>query len=327
MTRRSGGMPSARAYRAARVARALPEPAAGLLAVIEPRISGTFVQANDRRRALTRWAAEVRSDPELGAAAAHLEEVAADPKGPTASAIADLRAQIQNPETLDAILAGLREDQLAVLERRLETFDGDESVLDNPVARRVRDDIRRELEGKPDYTGQARMFFDRIVDMTIAFVQSRLDLQTGAAGGRWKYLADPRALERELQADYYDFLKGTRFGAVAMIEVPNVGGGRADVLFALGAIRVVAELKRDEVPIEPGSIDSYLNQAGLYQSTNAALGLLLILDLSPKPSGQVRSLGQSFWVAQKPALAAGDTPRSIVTAVVAGNRTTPSGVR
>lgn len=51
--------------------------------------------------------------------------------------------------------------------------------------------------------------------------------------------------------------------------------------------------------------DSYLNQTGLYQSANVALGLLMVLDLSPKPQGQVRSLGNSIWVAEKPALAKG----------------------
>jgi hypothetical protein len=317
----------ARAYRATRIARVLSTPGEGLRAVVEPRISETFARVHDRQRALTRWAAEMRTNPELGETAAQLTKAVARPTGSTARAIAHLRAQAEDPDAIDAILETIAEDGREVLERRLETFDGGESVLRDPSATHVRDDIRAALKGRPDYDGQPRMFFDRIVDMTIAFVQSRLDLQSGTAGGRWSYLSKSDALERHLQMDYYEFLKGTHLGTVTTLEVPHVGGGRADVVLQYGSIRVVAEIKRDDGPVEPGDLDSYLNQAGLYQSASVALGLLLILDLSPKPGGQVRSLGQSFWVADKPALAVGDAPRSIVTAIVAGNRPTPSGVR
>jgi hypothetical protein len=316
----------ARGYRAARVALVLPTGSPGLPAIIEPRLTSAFLRSNYRIRALSKWAAEIREDPELAGAVAKLQELVEEPVPPRAVAIAELRDQIPDPERLDAILAEVTSEQKALLERRLQTLDGDESVLCNPILRRLGNDIRAGLEGAADYEGLTRMFFDRIVDLTIRFVASRLDVEPGFAKGEWSYLADPDALEEQLQIDYYDFLKGSMLGDVVAMEARNTGGGRADVQFSLGGTRVVAELKRDKAPVDSGGIDSYLNQAGLYQSANVSLGLLLILDTSPKPQGQVRSLSQSVWLASKPALADGDVPRIIVTAVVSGNRPSPSAV-
>jgi hypothetical protein len=318
----------ARAHRAAGVANVLGiEPGPGLRAVVEPRISEAFVRFHDRTRALKRWIQGIRDDPDLADAVAGLEVVVDDPKGEPATAIAALRAQAPHPEAFDALLAGVTNRQQQLLERRLETLDGEDSVLVNPAARRVRNDVRAALEGLPDYEGQTRIFFDRIVDLTIRFVESRQNLQPGFAKGRFSYLADPDALELAMQLDYFDYLTSTELGGVVDLEVVNRGAGRADVHFALGGRHIVAELKRDKNAVVPGKIDTYLDQAGMYQSSNVALGLLLILDLSPKPGGQIRSLGQSFWVAEKPSLAPGDARRAIVTAVVAGNRPSPSAVK
>lgn len=316
----------ARAYRAAHIARVLPEAAPGLRTVIEPRISKAFIADSSRTRALKQWASELTTDSELKQAATDLYEVVQDPKGDTATLIADLRARTDDPTAVDALLDALSAREREQLERRLETFDGEESVLLNPVAQRISHDIRADLESAPDYTGNTRIFFDRILDLTIRFVETRQDIQTGRPDGRFHYLSRPDALERDLQMDYYEFMKGTIFGEVVAIETPHVGGDRTDISFQRGGIRIVAEIKRDTTPTATGHLDSYLNQAGLYQSANVALGLLLILDLSPKPQGQVRSLAHSIWLAQKPALADGDLPRSIITALVPGNRTTPSAV-
>jgi hypothetical protein len=312
----------ARAHRASRVAAVLPEGAPGLRAVVEPRISEEFIRSTHRRAALLRWADELRDD-DLADEAAALQEVVDDPKGDVAGTLAELRDRLVDAD-VDAVIETLSVVQQHRLERRLETLDGDESVLDSPAVRRVRDDLRAELTGRPDYSGTTRLLFDRIVDLTIRFVASRIDVQPGTAHAGWGYLAKADALEVDLQIDYYDFLKGSLLGGIVDMEIPHVGGGRADVRFAYGAVKIVAELKRDDRPVEPGAVDKYLNQAGLYQSANVALGLLLILDISPKAAGQVRSLGQSLWVAEKPALAGGDARRSIVTAVVSGNRPSPS---
>ena len=318
----------ARAHRAARVAQVLPGSAPGLRAVIEPRISETFIAANYRLRLLNRWADDVRDHPELADAAAGLQAVVNAPKGDGAGLIDELRAKAGDPGKVDAIIASLSAHQQAILRAPgLETFDGQESVLLNPAERRVSQDIRAGLEGSPDYCGPTRIFFDRILDLTIRFVQLRQDIETGRPGGRFYYLTQPNALEREIHLDYYEFLKGTSLGAVVDIESSHVGGGRTDISFRYGGTRIVAEIKRDKDPAKPGQLDRYLNQAGLYQSSNVALGLLIVLDLSPKPQGQVRSLGHSIWLAEKPALSAGDERRSIVTALIAGNRPSPSHVK
>jgi hypothetical protein len=242
----------ARAHRASTVAHLVPTEAPGLQAVIEPRISEAFVHFSHRRRALARWVQDVREHPELADAASGLAEVVQTPKGDAATAIAALRAKADDPEAVDALIAGLSGAEQQVLERRLKTLDGDESVLSNPVVRRLSSDLRAGLEGQPDYHDTTRIFFDRIVDLTLRFVRSRMDVQTGFARGKWSYLADPDALEQSLQLDYYDFMAGSMLGDVVDVEIPNIGGGRADVRFAAGAIRIVAEIKRDKKAIEPG---------------------------------------------------------------------------
>jgi hypothetical protein len=314
----------ARAHRATRIARVLPGDAPGLSAVIEPRISVAFIRHSYRMQQLQRWADEIRDQTDLAAAAAELQEVVDDPKGDTATRIAELRAAATEPDQVDRILAGLQADEQAALERRLHTLDGEDSVLSNPAAARVRSDIRAALAGAADYGGTTRLLLDRIVDTTIAYIDSRQNVQPS---GAFAYLAAPNALEESVHLDYYHYLSATPLGDIVQIESAHIGGGRADVLFTYGGTRIVAEIKRDANPTAVGRLDPYLNQAGLYQTSNVALGLLIVLDLSAKPQGQLRSLGHSIWVAQKPALTPGDTPRTIVTALVPGNRPTPSQVK
>jgi hypothetical protein len=273
----------ARAHRAARIARVLPTPAPGLRAVIEPRISETFIIGSYRIRQLKQWAKDVRDHPELADAAAELQEVVGAPKGETASLIQELRVKSPDSAKVDEVLASLSVREQSLLERRLETFDGQDSVLLNPAERRVSQDVRACLEGSPDYSGLTRIFFDRILDLTIRFVQLRQDIETGSPGGRFHYLSKPDALERDIHLDYYEFLKGTTLNAVVEIESSHIGGGRTDICFKQGGTRIVAEIKRDKTPIAAGRLDRYLNQAGLYQSSNVALGLLIVLDLGPKP--------------------------------------------
>lgn len=276
---------------------------------------------------MKRWAQDVRDHPELADTATALEQVTATPKGDTATPIDTLRAHTSDPAMVDAVLMDLRAIERTVLERRLQTFDSEDSILHNRVITRVIQDIQSQLDGATDYYGDTRIVFDRILDATIRFVATRHDIEVGLARDRFGYLTNSNALERALQIDYYDYLQSTRLADTVDIEKSHIGGGRSDICFSIGGIRIVAEIKRDKAPVATGALDPYLNQTGLYQNANVALGLLLVLDLSPKPQGQVRHLSKSIWLAWKPSLATSDEPRAIVTALIAGNRPTPSQVR
>ncbi|WP_329427026.1 hypothetical protein OG339_42875 [Streptosporangium sp. NBC_01495] len=317
----------ARAHEAANTAAVLPYAAPGLRVLVAPRLVAPFVTSTYRWSLLKRWAEEMRTHPELSAdASGLLEAVTQDPKDEKMILISEIRSQLPDPEKLDMLMESLMLDQQTALERRLETLDGQDSVLHNEAARRLSRDLRKVLEGSPDYQGTTRVLFDRIIDITIRYAVARTNIEASFAKGGFRFLHDPNALEQALQIDYWNYLISSTIGDVVDIETSHVGGGRADIRFTFGGIRIVAELKRDKNPTKKGQLDPYLNQAGLYQSSNVALGLLMVLDLSPKPKGQVRSLGTSFWVAEKPDLAEGDTVRSIVTILIPGNRPTPSAV-
>lgn len=244
----------ARAHRASTVARILPHSAPGLRAVVEPRFSSAFVSSQYRMGLLNKWAEDMRSNPDLTEEVSSLLGVIDAPKGKHADAISELRSQAKDPELVDSVIAGLRAHEQRILERRLETFDGEDSVLEKPASRRVTQDIRAALEGSPDYFGPTRMLFDRIVDITIRYVVSRIDVEPGFAKGRFRFLADPGAIERELQLDYWDYLTSTSIGGIVGVESPHIGGGRVDVRFSVGGTRIVAELKRDEDPVEYGRV-------------------------------------------------------------------------
>lgn len=166
----------ARAHRAARTAQLHPVSAPGLPAVVEPRINEAFLATSYRLHQLERWAQELADDPGLSDAAAGLKEVVDYPKGPAGSILSELRAKVEDPERFDALLKDLRSDQQALLERRLETLDGHQSILRNPVEQRLSQDTRAALDGSADYHGETRILFDRITDLTIRFVQDRQDI-------------------------------------------------------------------------------------------------------------------------------------------------------
>jgi hypothetical protein len=96
-------------------------------------------------------------------------------------------------------------------------------------------------------------------------------------------------------AGFYDSLKMSDLARHVEVEVPEVAGGRVDVLLRFDDVRFVVEIKRELHDASAEGLPQYIGQSVLYHSTDMRLGLLLVLDLTEKPSGPA-SLERSIWV-------------------------------
>ena len=134
--------------------------------------------------------------------------------------------------------------------------------------------------------------------------------------------------ESELQADLHLALSMTpELAGRAGLELSDVATGRADIytVFNSGR-RYLTEVKRELSDATNGSLEAkYSGQAAEYATSNMPLGQLVVLDLTDHRSGG-RHLNDSAWVTHR-LPKHGETRRSIVVAVVTGNRPTPSQIR
>ena len=110
------------------------------------------------------------------------------------------------------------------------------------------------------------------------------------------------------------------------IEKSDIASGRVDVYFSFDKFNISAEIKRDWDDCSFDSLKTkYLGQASEYSNTDAKLGFLIVLDLTPKSNG-VKSIESSvkIEIVEKE-----DDPikRAIVVIVVPGMRKTPSSIK
>jgi hypothetical protein len=192
----------------------------------------------------------------------------------------------------------------------------------DPVTARMLQRLTTDLLTCPDYTREVRQAFDSVLEETVTFLATRHDLER-STGVDYLTPARPPPPEARLQHDYADWLRRGQLAGRIEVEVRNVATGRADVRISFGTTRFYTEVKRElRDASRPALERSYLTQAADYSGTSAALGLLLVLDLAPHPSG-VRHLSECAWVTRcRPANS--DVDRYVVVGVVIGNRGTPS---
>ena len=174
------------------------------------------------------------------------------------------------------------------------------------------------------------MAFRLLVKKTLMFLTLRYDLSRLMAPPQCMYLFEGddgklKTKEKALHQDFYGSLKMSDLARHVEAEVPEVGGGRVDVLLRFDDFRFVVEVKRVLNDASTEGLCQYLGQSVLYHSTDVKLGLLLVLDLTEKPSGS-KSLEKSIWVDRsRPTVS--DDWRYVVVAVVPGNRRKPSETR
>ena len=189
--------------------------------------------------------------------------------------------------------------------------------------------VRTALLSNSDYArrSDAQVFFDIIVYHALLYVISRHEFGTGTQP-RVAYLFErdeaKLPLEKVLQQDYVDFLKGTPLASICEAEARDHGGGRVDVLFTWQALQTVAELKRiiDRDLTLTQLAETFGSQAVAYQTTNVSFAILMVLDLFDRDGIQHHIREQVSVEYSTPA--GGTTTYALVVVRVQGRRKVPS---
>ncbi|MDV6263961.1 hypothetical protein [Rhodococcoides yunnanense] len=102
------------------------------------------------------------------------------------------------------------------------------------------------------------------------------------------------------EADLADFLAMSihiSAGLRAHVEIPNIGGGRADVVVPIGTEQFVIEVKRvTATRTDEALTTEYGLQASEYTKTGAPFSFLAVLDLKRRTSRL--DIGDSFWISE-----------------------------
>jgi hypothetical protein len=110
------------------------------------------------------------------------------------------------------------------------------------------------------------------------------------------------------------------------VEEMDVAGGRADVFFEYLSFNFCTEVKKDTSDTSFAAIrEKYLGQAKEYQNTSAKVGILMVLDLLPKPNG-IGSFENNIKL-EIFSTPSDPFPRGVVVIKVPANRITPSAVK
>lgn len=173
----------------------------------------------------------------------------------------------------------------------------------------------------PDFRGRVRAELEPVIVHVIRFLARCLDMQAGGDKGRTAYLFRANADEKDLQLDLAEwFIASGVYGL--SFEAQHVGGGRIDLMFTFDGFRFVLELKREVTDTTHESVKQYLRQAGSYQTTDIAVGMLVVLDLGNDPLSP--HMRDNVWIDQVPSGELHGTDRFLAVVRVPGNRKSPS---
>lgn len=294
--------------------------------VIQPAIEAAFVARPGLLAHLDEFLADGGDSMIDKEAAKRLRERIRARGGPTPGKIVgdgrwDAAVSILGADTV-AEIAQETPDAVAALDRAVRSWVV--AQTESPLLDDMLSGIDDALSDNPDYQGQVRHAFRKLVLLTLRFARDRQDRQRSSGDRRQEYLFAWRAagkppLEKDLGLDYRGFLVGSELSRAVHAEVRDIAGGRADVLIDFYQFRFVAELKREFDDASRANVQQFLGQAGLYSGTDVHLGLLLVLDLTDKSTG-VPSFRDNVWCEKL----ATTPPRHVVVVRVPGNRIDPS---
>ncbi|MGP3951182.1 hypothetical protein [Streptomyces sp. 7N604] len=194
------------------------------------------------------------------------------------------------------------------------------------VEQELYDDIVAGLKDCPDFQDPTvRRHFLPLVNATIRFLSNRTNRGRAGHTKRYGYLfarkeGEKPPLEVELQEDLHDYLDA--IGMKTQIEPIDRSGGRADILVSFPGFEIVIECKREQRNASRDSLKRYLPQTVAYQATGVTLGMLAVLDLTPKPNW-LPNLRDNMWTERVTAPSPDQRDRWAVVMRVTGNRTTP----
>lgn len=320
-----------------------PVSAAGLHAVLAPRVEQSLLAREGGLALLDQWLAELSTAPETDQdpttpivreqATALRESLTAGRQAPgpkadsPATALAGLPLHRDDAERLSGYLATAPEltERLASM---WEARQAQESVDEIPVIaaayRKTRTELRQQC---PDgYTGQFAADIDRILLFLLRFLDLRLNETQKFGGDARKYLRrlkkdEDKPLEKELGRDLRDFLRGQ--GLRVELEVSNVGAGRVDIAWRPHDELITLELKRDWAnPAWDAYTKAFLPQAIAYQVNGPPVNFLVVLDLTDKPDG-LAAVPACVHVRTVPGPAGDPRPRTVIMLRIQGNKRDP----
>ena len=291
----------------------------GLGHLVEPRLATPFLREVASLGWLERWLVEhpgTTADRLREAVRRQVDEGVTRGKGPAGelSAVAEALGVETVSGEADEVLVRLNQ---ALLDRRAI-----ERARSTPVVTEAVQTVVTDLVACADFAGEVRQRFEFLVEKIVLFLHSRMNAQRGSAGGRMAYLFDPGALEVDLAVDLKSWLEGNYQGTV-LAEVREIGGGRTDLIVQCDNFRLVIELKRELGDASRQALRGYLPQVAAYEATDVALGMLVVLDLTPKPTAPA-NIRDNIWVDVVDGPNEEDRPRFVVAIRVPGNRLSPS---
>lgn len=183
------------------------------------------------------------------------------------------------------------------------------------------EDVGDQLNACPDYQGTVREQLQPVIVSVIRFLARCLNAQEGGGRSHTQYLFDPDGLEGDLQQDLVGWLYASGLHDFT-VEAQHIGGGRIDLMVTFDGFRFIIELKREQGDATRSGLSGYLRQAGAYQVTDVALGMLVVLDTTSDPLAP--HMRDNVWVDVLAAAEPGGTDRYLVVVRVPGNRKSPS---
>jgi len=210
---------------------------------------------------------------------------------------------------------------IELIEQRLQDREARDRLLHRPVISQILDSTIKDLSRCPDFTGHVREQLQPIIVSVVRFLAFCLDSQRGSEFSHTLYLFKPDAIEAELQQHLIEWFRASGFTDL-VVEAQQIGAGRIDLMFTFGGFRFVIELKRERDNATREGLSAYLRQAGAYQATDIAIGMLMVLDLTADPLPD--HMRDHVWVDVIPPSESGGTERNIAVIRIPGNRTAPS---
>jgi hypothetical protein len=340
------------AYQAGRAfaARIDDQAPRGVEVLIRPTIEGAFIRDAQRLAlldhalahdpAFTDDEAAQRLHQAVHTAAEHLDST--DPAAMPTDGGGGLGKDLGR---LPALLHHLGARQAADLADRLSAHQQDtlEALLWNEeiahaesgnikVERKLQE-LHQQLAASPDWLGPIAGPFKILLRQTVLYLVSRYNIGAAMGGQRTAFFRAPAApaatstrravpLEKPLHQDYFEWLTQGPIYNIIEAETINRGRGRADVLVRFRNATFCVECKRELHDASTDGLRAYAGQAAVYTDTDAAFGILLVLDLTTPPTG-APDLFSSVWIEQV-RREREDQPRHIVIARLPGNKRDPS---
>lgn len=257
----------------------------GILALMAPRISRSLVSRAAAAELLDVWLAEHEDQPFTGEVEAiqvvrkQLYETGVPrPKDDSGSGATDVLSRIW-PRGQDTILpTGSTETLPAELasEFALVSELHQSSYAQERLVERITSEVDHVMGGPQPYNTELRA----ALTMVVRFIAFHLDeAQNQKRTTPWLRSDAPWPEEHEIADDLNRALRLVGFNS--WVEVPNVAGGRVDIIIQFQRCRLIIEAKRIARSLGNDKIvEKYGDQAVQYAATDIPVAMLLVADYS-----------------------------------------------